>query len=123
MNIFVLTDTNLIKKALSCTCPRCNEGALFKSRYSYDLNETCATCGLDLTKNDSADGPAVLLIFVLGALLVPLALIVDAWIEPPLWVHAILWTIITLGLILGALKPLKSYIIGLQFKHSPQDWK
>ncbi len=87
------------------------------------LRDNCAVCGLDLTKNDSADGPAVFLIFILGFLLVPLALITDNLFSPPLWVHAILWGSVALGLTLGALRPLKAYIIALQFKHRPKDWE
>ena len=123
MNIFALTDTGLFSKALQCRCPKCHEGDLFQGRYSLDLNDTCTSCGLDFTKNDSADGPAVLLIFILGVLLVPLAWIMELWLAPPLWVHAVFWGIITLALILLTLKPLKAYIIALQYKHSPQDWK
>jgi uncharacterized protein (DUF983 family) len=122
MNIFALSDIELMKKSMLCRCPKCNTGALYKGKYSLDLRDICAHCGLDLSKNDSADGPAVLLIFILGTALVPMALLLDAWLSPPLWVHAILWTIITLTLTIGALKPLKSYIIALQYKHRASDW-
>lgn len=75
-----------------------------------------------LARNDSGDGPAVFLIFALGFLLVPLALFVETLFAPPLWVHAVLWTVVALGLTIGALRPLKSYVIALQFKHRPGDW-
>ena len=87
------------------------------------LREKCAECGLDFTKNDSADGPAVFLIFVLGFLLVPLALVLDLYASPPLWVHGVLWTAIALGMTFGALKPLKAFVIALQFKYRPGDWE
>ena len=123
MNILALSDKELLKKALKCRCPKCDKSPLFRSRYDLTLNDACKNCGLDLTKNDSADGPAVLLIFVLGTLLVPLAWIFENAFAPPLWVHAVLWGAIALGLTVGSLKPIKSYIIALQYKHSPQDWK
>ena len=78
---------------------------------------------MDYTKNDSADGPAVFMIFVLGFTLVPLALLFENIIAPPLWVHALLWSVVALGLTVGMLKPLKSYIIALQYKHRPGDWE
>lgn len=87
------------------------------------LRESCAHCGLDFTKNDSADGPAVFLIFVLGFLLVPLALLTDSLFHWPLWLHAIVWGFVALSLTLGALRPLKAYIIALQYKHRESDWK
>lgn len=88
-----------------------------------NLNERCAVCGLDLAKNDSADGPAVFLIFILGFALVPLALIFEFTIHPPLWVHAVLWSVVAIGITLGSLKPIKSCIIALQYRHRPGDWK
>jgi len=112
-------DIDLLKNSLACTCPKCKTGALFTPGLSLTLNESCPNCTLPLYKNDSADGPAVFLIFILGALLVPLALWLNHIIAIPLWAHAILWTIITLALTLGALKPIKSYIIALQYKHRP----
>lgn len=115
-------DTELLRLAIRCKCPRCREGGLFSSRYDLALAERCAVCGLDLAKNDSADGPAVFLIFILGFLLVPLALILDAAVSPPLWVHGVLWTLVALVITLGLLKPIKAYVIALQFKHRPGDW-
>ena len=123
MNIFALSDTTLLKKAFWCRCPKCEKGAMYKGRYSLDLLRECPECGFDYSKNDSADGPAVFLIFVLGTLLVPLALIFDSMFSPPLWVHAVLWGCVALVLTVGALKPLKSYIIALQYKYRPRDWE
>lgn len=115
-------DLNLVRIGLACKCPKCKEGKLFREGLTLSLRDKCAVCGLDLEKNDSADGPAVFLIFILGAALVPLALLFDAWLGPPLWVHALLWGTLALGATLGALKPLKAYIIALQYKHRPGDW-
>ncbi len=90
--------------------------------FDLTLLPECKSCGLNLAKNDSADGPAVFLIFILGFLLVPAALLLENIAAPPLWVHAILWGAIALGLTVGSLKPLKAYIIALQYKHRPGDW-
>lgn len=87
------------------------------------IREKCDHCGLDLAANDSADGPAVFLIFILGFLLVPIALLADALFDIPLAVHAIIWSVVALGLTLGSLRPLKAYIIALQYKHLPWDEK
>lgn len=111
-----------LRIGISCKCPKCMKGNLYPSTFNLTLNKACGQCGLDLERNDSADGPAVLLIFVLGALLVPMALLFDHIVSPPLWVHAILWTAVTLAMTVGALKPIKSYIIYLQYKHRKTDW-
>ena len=117
----MLPDLETIKLGLDGRCPRCKTGSIYKSRFSLDLLDKCQNCGLDLSKNDSADGPAVFLIFILGFALVPLALLVDIWFAPPLWVHVVLWGVIGLGLILGSLRPIKAYIIALQYKYRPGD--
>lgn len=106
-------------QGLRCKCPRCLQGDLYETRWSLAVRPACPVCGLDLTRADSADGPAVFLIFVLGALLVPLALIFETAFEPPLWVHAVVWGIAALGITVGSLRPLKSWVIGLQYKHRP----
>ena len=118
-----MSNLDTLKQALACKCPRCHDGALYQPGYTIELNNKCAVCNLDFTKNDSADGPAVFLIFILGFSLVPLALIFDAYVSPPLWVHAVVWTVIALSVTVGSLKPLKSFIIALQFKHRPGDWE
>lgn len=117
-----MMDLSPIKCGVSCKCPRCGVGDLYRSSLSLTLNDTCAECALNLEKNDSADGPAVFMMFILGFALVPLALWLDHIFMIPLVVHAILWTIVALGLTLGMLRPLKSYVIALQFKHRPGDW-
>jgi len=110
-------------QGVQCKCPKCHQGNLYPSCLNLALKDQCSECGLDLSKNDSADGPAVFLIFLLGTVIVPLALWVDALFTPPLYIHAILWGIILLILTIGLLKPLKSYIIFLQYKYLPKSWE
>ncbi len=112
----------MIRLGLSCRCPRCREGDLYTpGLMSATIRDTCPSCGLDFKKSDSADGPAVFLIFILGFALVPLALIVDTAFSLPLWLHGIIWGVIALGLTIGMLRPIKAYIIALQYKHLPWD--
>ena len=115
-------DTELLKLGWACKCPRCKKGDIYKSRFDLSLKPTCEECGLDLEKNDSADGPAVFLIFILGFLIVPLALMVDYLYTWPVWLHALIWSLTCVVLIIGSLRPLKAYIIALQYKHRPNDW-
>ncbi len=112
-----------VETALRCACPRCGQGRLFPNRWTLSVVERCAVCDLALAKNDSGDGPAVFMVFGLGALLVPLALLTDAVFAPPLWVHAVLWTLVALGICGFTLQPIKAYVIALQFKHRPQAWE
>ena len=112
-----------VEAAFKRCCPRCGKGALFPHRMTLSVVEQCEACGLALAKNDSGDGPAVFMIFILGFLLVPAALLFDAVIEPPLWVHAVLWTAVALGICVFTLQPIKAYVVALQFKHRPQTWE
>ena len=53
------TGDTTLKLGLTCKCPACGKGALFKPGFmSLTLKDKCDICGLDLAKNDSADGPA-----------------------------------------------------------------
>lgn len=113
----------LIREALRCRCPRCGVGRLYDSGLNWDVRPICDHCGLHLARNDSADGPAVFLIFVLGFLLVPLAVWVDFLLHPPLWMHAVLWGAVALGLTLGSLKPLKSLVMHIQYRTRPETWE
>ena len=117
-----LLNSEAVKTGWACKCPKCATGGLYKLGLTLTLRDKCADCGLDFTKNDSADGPAVFLIFILGFLLVPIALILDAQFHWPLWLHACIWGAVALGITVGTLRPLKAYIIALQFKHRPEDW-
>lgn len=98
---------------LGCRCPRCGRGPLFAGFLT--VAETCSDCGLDLSKADSGDGPAVFLIFILGAIVVPLALWVESAFSPPLWLHALIWTVVILGGALAMLRPMKALMIAYQF--------
>lgn len=112
------------RSARACKCPRCGKGDIYKPGFlNMTVRDKCTECALDLAKNDSADGPAVFLIFVLGFSLVPLAWIFEWAFAPPLWVHAVLWSAVALGITLGALRPLKAYVIALQYKHRPHTWE
>lgn len=100
---------------LRCRCPRCGEGALFRG--FLDLRPACKTCGLDYGRVDSGDGPAVFVVFVVGVIVVGLALWTEIRFSPPQWLHMVLWLPLSLVLTLALLRPFKAVLIALQFKH------
>lgn len=104
---------------LRCRCPRCGEGPLYDGFLT--VAERCTVCGLDLRKADSGDGPAVFIIFILGFVVVPLALWVEATFAPPLWVHMAIWPVVIVGGALALLRPAKGILIALQFRHRASD--
>lgn len=121
MTLLMFHDWSLLSKAMRCKCPKCGVGDLYETATSMDVRAECPECKLDLSKNDSADGPAVFMIFILGFLLVPLALAFEWLVMPPLWVHAVLWSVVSVAMVLGMLRPLKSYVVALQYKYNPWD--
>jgi len=110
-------------QALRGVCPRCKQGKIFETWRDLSPRETCPVCALPLGKHDNGDGPAVFLIFILGVAIVPLALIADRLFTIPLWVHGVLWTGLALILCVAMLRPLKSYIITLQYRHLPRTFE
>ncbi|MCD8497616.1 MAG: DUF983 domain-containing protein [Alphaproteobacteria bacterium] len=116
----LLPDPDMLKTGWKCLCPRCKEASLYAPGFTLDVRKECPNCHLRFDKSDSADGPAVFLVFILGFLLVPIALWVEYAFHWPVWVHAVVWGILALALTIGTLRPLKAYIIALQFKH--RDW-
>ena len=64
----------------------------------------CDSCGLDYSRYNVGDGPAAFLTLIVGALLIALALTLDAAVRPPLWVHVILWVPLTAAAIVYGLR-------------------
>ncbi len=104
---------------LAGKCPRCGQGRLYAGFLT--VAERCTACGLDLKKADSGDGPAVFIIFILGALVVPAALWLESHFEPPMWLHVAIWPPLILGAALGLLRPMKGVLIALQYRHRASD--
>lgn len=101
--------------ALTCRCPRCGKGKLYKGLLT--VAPRCASCDLDLAAQDAGDGPAVFVVLILGAVVVGLAILVEIKFEPPLWVHLVLWTPVIIGGAILMLRPLKAWLIAMQYRH------
>lgn len=106
-----------LRAGLTGRCPRCGEGKLFSG--FLDVAETCSSCGLELKARDTGDGPAVFIVLIVGAVVVAAALIVEVSYQPPLWVHALLWAPLILGLSLGLLRPLKATFYAINYQRRP----
>ena len=80
------------------------------------MRESCPNCGLDLRPFEAGDGPAVAGIFLVGAVAVIAALVVDVKIAPPLWVHALVWPGVILLLSLAVMRGAKGALAALQYR-------
>ena len=101
--------------ALACRCPRCGRGRLFRNL--LEVRDRCEVCGLDLRASDAGDGAAVGAILVLGAIVVALAFWVEFRFSPPLWVHVVLWPVVTIPLAVLIMRPSKAALVALQYRH------
>ena len=108
-----------ISTGLAGRCPRCGQGKLFSG--FLKVADRCSVCGLDLSKADSADGPAFFIMLLVPALIIPIAMWVEFSYMPPFWLHALLWTPLIIGLSVALLRPLKGVMVALQFKHQASD--
>lgn len=96
-------------------CPRCGKGRLFDGLLA--IAPACEACGLDLSKQDAGDGPAVGAIFLLGALTVLGAFLVEFRLEPPFWVHLALWPALLLPGAVLTMRLAKAALIWSQWRH------
>lgn len=104
-----------VKAGLSGRCPRCGEGRLFKGFLT--VGERCGNCRLDYSFADAGDGPAVFVILIIGFVVVGLALWMEVSLNPPLWLHFMLWIPLAVILCLTALRLMKGLLIVLQYRN------
>jgi len=103
------------RAGMTCRCPRCGEGRLYTGFLS--VARSCDACDLDFSKVDSGDGPAVFVIFIIGAIAAGLALWVEFNFAPPFWVHALYLVPLILGGSLMLLRPMKALLVAYQFRN------
>jgi uncharacterized protein (DUF983 family) len=102
-----------IPAGLKGRCPRCGEGRLFDGFLA--VGKGCTNCGLDYSYADAGDGPAVFVILIIGFIMVGLALWTEVNLNPPLWVHLVIWLPLTVVLALTALRLIKGVLLTLQY--------
>lgn len=65
--------------------------------------------------HEADDAPPYFTIFIVGHVVIPLALLVERFYAPPLWIHATLFSLIAIITALLALPRVKGAIIGWQW--------
>jgi len=100
--------------ALLGLCPRCGAKTLFGSLVQFAPR--CCACGLDLSIFNVGDGPAAFLTMIIGGLVVGLAVWLQLSVEPPWWVHALLWIPLTVGGVIWGLRVSKAALLWSEFR-------
>ena len=108
-----------LSAGLALRCPRCGQGRLFKSYLK--VADVCGVCGLNLSAEDSGDGPAVFVIFVVGFIAALLVVFMEFVIRAPMLISILLVCAVVVGGTLALLPPFKSVLIALQYRHRAGD--
>jgi len=110
---------NPVITGLMGRCPRCGKGHVFRGFLS--LRPVCEVCGLDLAFADTGDGPAFFVMSIVGIVVVALALWVEFTFEPPIWLHLVLWSALSVLLSVALVRPLKGLMVALQYHHKAEE--
>ena len=109
----------IVRAALFGLCPECGSPGLFAGPIQFA--DRCTSCGLNFSRFNVGDGPAALLIMLIGAIVVPLALWLHFSVHPPLIIHFILWPLLVLGLTLGGLRVAKGGLIAAEHQREGRE--
>lgn len=94
-------------------CPQCGTAPAFRGYLK--LKPECATCGAGLGRLRADDFPPYLTIVVVGHVIVPLILLAEKTLAPPVWLHMSVWPLLTLAMTLMLLRPIKGAVVGLMW--------
>jgi len=100
-------------RALRCRCPACGEGRMFARFLRPAI--ACNRCGQSFEGHQADDFPAYIVIILLGHLLVPLMIEVNAALDIPLGIQAALWPGLAIVLAVAMIQPAKAAVIALQW--------
>ncbi len=78
-------------------------------------------CRLSYAGFESGDGPAFFIMFIVGLVVVGGALSLEIIVQPPYWVHAVVWGPLAIVLSLALLRPSKAVLIALQYRHQAEE--
>ena len=82
---------------------------------------SCRSCGLDFSAFNVGDGPAAFLILIVGALITGLAIAFELSLEPPFWLHLLIWPPLTLAAVLGSLRLAKGALLVLEYRNAARE--
>lgn len=100
-------------------CPRCGAQTLFVGAVRFAPR--CRSCGLDYAQFNVGDGPAAFLTLIVGAVILGLALALEFKVHPPMWLHLILWPVLTVVCVVGALRIAKGMLLILEYRNKARE--
>ncbi len=109
----------LLPTILASRCPQCSNAPLFAGWVRFA--DRCGACGLNFSQFNVGDGPAAFLILIVGGLIVALALTLQLSVEPPFWVHILLWVPLTTLLVIYCLRLSKAALLILEYRNQARE--
>ncbi len=104
---------------VKCRCPRCGKGKLFEGLLKF--SKQCSICSLNYDFQDIGDGASIFVMFAVGILLVPIAILFQVSFNPPFWLHIFIWApLLTLSCIF-LLRPVKGILLALQYRYNAEE--
>ncbi|MGB5725516.1 MAG: DUF983 domain-containing protein [Parasphingorhabdus sp.] len=110
---------DVLPAALFGLCPNCGQKTLFA--HVTQFSDKCRACGLDYSRFNVGDGPAAFLTLIVGAIILGMALAVEANFNPPIWVHALLWFPLTIAAVVGSLRVSKAILLILEHRNQARE--
>ena len=103
-----------VKRGYQGKCPKCGEASMFRA--FLKVADDCSACGEELHHQRADDAPPYMTIFVVGHIIGAGMLMMEHQNdELPIWIHSIVWPILTLVLSFYFLPRIKGALIGLQW--------
>src|ERR1700730_14897252 len=102
-----------LKRGFRGRCPRCGEGKLFRAFLKVD--NRCSVCGLGFPPHRADDVGGWPVIVIVGHIVVPTALLIEADYSPPVGLQLAIYLPLTAVLSLALLQPVKGAVVGLQW--------
>ncbi|ETI62002.1 hypothetical protein C100_17070 [Sphingobium sp. C100] len=94
-------------------CPACGKGRIFD--HFLKVAPACAHCGQRLDVHQADDFPAYIVILLLGHIMLPLMIEVNAVLAIPLGWQAALWPALAAILAVALIQPVKGGVIAFQW--------
>lgn len=103
-----------LKRGFAQHCPHCGKGNIFGAYLK--VNPQCSVCSEELHHHRADDAPPYMTIFVVGHIIGTLMLLVEEINDAmPLWIHALVWPLLTIIMTLVLLPRLKGALIAYQW--------
>ena len=103
-----------MRRGFAGHCPACGEGKLFRG--FLKVADVCSACGEEMHHQRADDAPPYFPILVVGHVIGAMMLYVEEVdADLPIWIHAIVWPLLTLAMSLVLLPRFKGALIGLQW--------